>query len=102
MAIVDLNTNDIIGAKQGSLTWWHEYGHIIYNRNLKNKILDWWGDSFFKIAVASIIIKQIVTNEFLIDVLTMSSISALVIWFLIYQYEEIWCWAFAFKNRKKT
>lgn len=35
MAVVDIKTGRIVGAVEGSMTWWHEKGHIAFDKTPK-------------------------------------------------------------------
>ena len=89
---VNLDTGKIVGAEEGSLSWWHEDGHKVYNdsdKGIKNGLKKQWIFDFF---LCSLIFTSIWWYfAFLSGVL-----------FVIYKgfdlYEERWCWKYARKK----
>ena len=99
MAHVNLETNKIYGAKPDSLSYYHELGHIKFGKTEKGE---------------RIRLKQELSKDFLlivfmaafiiIDVLPLLAKAMVIIftarWVYYYNYEEVWCWLFAFKIKK--
>ena len=93
MSYVNLENKKIVGASEGSLAWWHEKGHIIYNQSEKG-IKNSYRMSFSFYLALTLIILTIASN--------ISPIFSVVFifgfwWYFI--YEEIWCWNYAHKMK---
>ena len=100
MAHVNLRTGKIYGAKKGSLSYNHELGHLAFgktpggervrlreelSKDLLNVIFlgGFW---FYHIAPQT---TKIVLTFFVMR------------WLYYYNYEEAWCWRYAFRLRNK-
>jgi len=91
---VDLKTGKIIGCKVGSLTWFHEFGHILYNNSPKSihlKIIQDWCLKIFFVFVWVLFKYQSYYVWFPTGIL-------LITYFVLDIYEELWCWVYALKN----
>ena len=97
MAVVDLKTGKIIGAKKDSLTWWHEKAHIIYNESPKGVKNSLTQTSFFFIIAIGLTVHVWFPNSIYWKLVT-----SLACFFILYYlgYEEIWCWIYARKKKK--
>lgn len=97
MAIVDVNSGKIIGCKPGTLTYWHEQGHILYSRKNFGMTLQFYGQGFFVISVG-VLVLNVFYNTLLVKVW-------IVVSFLLFLatslFEELWCWSYAFTKRHK-
>lgn len=98
MAIVDLKSSKIQGCKEDSLTWWHEKGHLVYNSSDKGMRNSFMMQSFFEWTVITLIIYMWFNNLFWKIVFTISIIAFV----LLYWYEELWCWIYAWKKKGKV
>ena len=97
MAIVNTQTGKIIGCKKGSLTWWHEKAHIIYNNSDQGMKNSFWAECFFYITPAFIILYLLFHNIFYAISMVISYMFFLG--FLI--YEELWCWSYARRKKRR-
>lgn len=97
MPYVDLTTGKIVGCKEGSLSWLHEQGHIIFNKTDKGIRNNYLGDSLIKGAVILLTFNALIHNMPSI-VLAVSFVSASI---FFYFYEEVWCWKYAYLKNKK-
>ncbi|HKL24182.1 MAG TPA: hypothetical protein VJ912_02505 [Candidatus Nanoarchaeia archaeon] len=94
MAFVDTETGKIYGVKEYSLKWFHERGHIEYQKSWKGIKNSYTAQSLFKITIFFTVI-GLFSNLFKI-----LALSALLGWIILGLYEEIWCWVYAFKRKK--
>lgn len=97
MAIVDIRTGKIIGCKKGTLTWWHEKAHIIYNdsaRGMRNSFQQYT----FLILTISFLVVHLIAPILYYKICAVISL----LLFLGYTiYEECWCWCYAYKVMNK-
>lgn len=96
MAFVNLNTEEIYGCEEGSYTWWHEKGHIYFNKSLFGNNLNFWKGNILICSIGIIIFGC----TFNIMFFKLLSTSLFILYFLMYLIEEIWCWKYAFENKK--
>lgn len=94
-AHVDLKTGKIYGAKKNSWHWWHEKGHLEFDRDPTNSFLllikDYMHDLFMVGVLLAILYKPVLFIPTLF-------------WFVyicIMFYEEIWCNYYADAHVKK-
>jgi len=94
MAFVDLNNNKIYGCKKGTLTWWHEKGHIEYNNSEFGAGNDFMRENFKNLTI--------ITTLFSIpfNILFWFAFVFLLSWISFNLYEEAWCWRYAYKKMK--
>jgi hypothetical protein len=92
MAHVNLDTNKIVGTKEGTLTYYHEIGHTKFEEKskygIKIRVLQ---DITFKSLV-------FVSSLFIINPLNFLRVALLIIILLnIFSevFEESWCWLYA-------
>jgi ammonia channel protein AmtB len=100
MSYVDLSKNKIIGCKEGSLNWWHEVGHIQYNKTDLSVKLGYKGEFFLYLSIFFIILSHIF-NGITQKLFEISSLIFISIFVLVFIYEELWCWVYAFKMKKE-
>lgn len=92
IAHCDVTTGKIYGCKKGSLKWWHEKGHIVFNSipkyssllMLKSYMFDLW----MLVVMASIVYRSL----FPFSVILWSGYIFITI------YEEWWCNKYAKTN----
>lgn|SRR6056297_3307427 len=96
MAVVDLDQNKIVGAKKGSPVWWHEKGHIEFNKSDKGIKYSYYVSYLMGVSVFFIM-----TALFFNQMKYFALISVLMM-FYYYAYEEVWCWIYAYKKLKKN
>jgi len=97
MAIVDLTNGNIVGCKEGSKTWFHEKGHIEFNKLEKGIKINYYYYFFQMIAVFTIALSLLINNFFLHFFAFINALGMLC----CYIYEEVWCWVWALKEYKK-
>ena len=102
MALVDLITGKIIGAKRGSVEYLHEQGHIEFNKSEKGIKLSYWQSTFYDFTITLIIsaISFFYISKKVSIVFLLISWSFWLGYILLQQYEELWCWNYAKKNLK--
>jgi len=93
-AYVDLSTGKIYGCKRGSWEWWHEKGHIEFNRDEKAGKIKLWQNYVFIIWMFSITLS--ILNRYMIFI----SFPSVIIYIVIEVYEEKWCNDYADKKTK--
>ena len=100
MAHVNLKTGRIYGAKKGTLTYYHELGHLAFSKTAKGE----------RVRLRQELSKDILNVIFLgafwfynIAPTISKVVVALFVfrWLYFYNYEEVWCWRYAFKMRTK-
>ena len=91
----DSETKEIVGSKKGSLVWWHEKGHMSYEKHPKTSNKDYSRQSMWKSAVFFTII------SLFIPIIKYAAITFLFANIYYAVYEEIWCWKYALIHYKK-
>ena len=97
MAIVDLSTEQIHGCKEGSRVWWHEQGHIVFNKTSLGAKINYYYIFFQMVAVFTIAL-SILINNFYLHLFAFINALGMV---CSYLYEEVWCWVYSFKHYNK-
>lgn len=95
-AFVDIKTGKIIGAKKGSLTWFHEQGHIIYNKTEQGMRNDFRRQSFFNATVLFLVLSLF--HWFF----QYCAVFSIILTILFAAYEESWCWSYALRKKKEV
>jgi len=80
----DIATEKIYGCKRGSWIWWHEKGHIEFNKLEKTSTLLMWQQYAFLFWMISTTLSVI--NKFMLFI----SIPTLLFYFGVIIYEEVW------------
>lgn len=99
MAYAELNTGKIIGAKEGTKTYYHEEAHLKYEETKKGKIIRELQEGSFKLLIPFIVFAIVIPNNYfnylIIFLLFLNIISEL--------FEEVECWIYSYKklNEKK-
>lgn len=94
MSYVELETEKIVGAKKFSKEWYHEKGHIVYNKSqegIKNNYRQWF---YGYIALISVILGQF---SLLFKWASLFFMGLSVHYFI---FEEVWCWKYAINKMK--
>ena len=91
---VDVETGKIHGAREYSLPWFHEKGHIEYQNSERGAQNQYTADSLFIYTIIFLVIGQFSL------VFKIISLASLISWGILNLYEEIWCWRYAFKRKK--
>ena len=98
MAVVDIKTGRIVGTKEGSWTWWHEKGHIEFDKTRKGFQYGYlWLFSIFAAVVFGAIYS--LWQNLLIHIMYLV-FAVLAVYY--YVYEEIWCWYYAIRNKRQA
>lgn len=98
MAIVDTKSGKIIGAKKGSLTWWHEKGHIYYNNSNVGIRLQLIQSNMLFYTLLGLVI-HIYWSHWTVKVFATLSFTTFI---GLHFYEELWCWVYAFRKKHKA
>ena len=91
----DINTGDIYGCKVGTIEWWHEKGHIEFNKLQSTSALIMWQGIVHLIWMVSLTLAII--NKWMLWI----ALPMLVIYVLIDIFEEYWCNKYANFNFNK-
>ncbi len=94
MAYTNIENGEIVDCKEGTKEYFHEEGHIVYNKSEKGIKNGYKASFFFYIAV---------TFGILALDAKLTSICAflfIVIFWYYFIYEEVWCWGYANKKLK--
>ena len=97
MAITDKTTGKIIGCEKGSLTWWHERGHLLYSSSKRGVTFDFWAQSCLIMTVIYLTLHAIFPVAFW----KVSAVTSCLLFLFFYMWEEIWCWRYAYKHHKR-
>jgi len=102
MAHVDLKTGRIYGCEKGSLVYYHEVGHLEFDKTLKGSTIRLYQGYLFNLWAMILTVGVISTSK----ILKFLALLLLTIHFGIDYYEEKWCDAYAElkfneKGRKK-
>jgi len=95
MAHCDLATGKIYGCKKGTFAWWHEKGHLEYNKTVLSGNLAIFQQLAFYVWMFSTTL--MIFNRFMAFV----SLPALFIYVGADVYEELWCNKYANRNLYK-
>lgn len=95
MAHANVSTGEIAGCEPGTLTWWHEKGHLVYNSEYWGQRLALARQNFQDLAIVLLAVAVFY------DVwkLKLGAFAAAIGWAGIYFFEEAWAWWYAFKHR---
>lgn len=101
MAFSEVKTGKIQGAKPGSLTYFHEEGHIIFNRRPNALRWQYWREHLPIYAVIFLSLDLIAIGRPVFrTTLKVCALAAVLLFIAIYESEEIWCWKYALIKRK--
>ena len=95
MPFVDLNSKKIYGCEEGSKSWWHETGHIIFDNSEFGTRIKYYNYFFTMIVVVLISLTFFTTSFWLRLFILFSSLGVIT----TYLMKEIWCEIYA---RTKT
>lgn len=96
MAVVDTKTGRIEGTKKDTWTWWHEQGHIAFDKTSRGFQYGYmW---LFSIFVSVVFNALYLAIDFWWFKLMTIAFAVLALYY--YAYEEIWCWNYARRNKK--
>lgn len=98
MAIVDLNTGQITGCVEGSKTWYHEQGHIVFNKTDWGSRISYYQTFFMMVSVFFICLGVVLQNIY-VQVFAMVNALGMV---MSYIYEEVWCWVYGLREYNKA
>jgi len=90
----DISTGKIYGCKKNSFSWWHEKGHLKFNKSIRGSTLKLY-QSYFLYSWMLFITLGFVVSSSLFHFISLLS---LAIYFGIDFFEEIWCNIYAKKN----
>lgn len=95
MEIVDTATGKIIGAKKGTKGWYHELGHLKFQRTSIGVKVRFYQESFLILTILFLVITQFTD---LVKSLLIIIFGAFIYFYL---YEEVWCDRYAKKQIKR-
>ena len=95
MPTVDLQTGLITGCKKGSFAWWHEKGHIEFNKTDQGAEYNYLQLHFLQYGVLFCAL------TFFFNVFKYLAIWASLMVFYYYLYEELWCNRYAKRKIRK-
>lgn len=81
----DIATGKIYGCKRGTIEWWHEKGHIVFNSNENTSWLLMLKSYIFTVWMFA------VTGAIAYNVLYYIAVVLLAIYIFLEIYEEWWC-----------
>ena len=94
MNYVDLLTGKIYGCKKDSFQWWHEKGHIEFNKKESTGKLKVYQTIVFYFWMFSITLS--IMNKYMFII----SLPSVLIYIGVDFYEEYWCNQYARKKKK--
>jgi len=94
MALVDLSTGKIHGCEEGSKTWYHEKGHIVFNDSTWGAKISYYGVFFQMITVFFLALSIIIDNLWL-HLFTLLNALGMI---FCYIFEEAWCWSWGLRE----
>ena len=95
-AFVDLETKKIHGCKEGTLTYYHEQGHIAYNNSKKGALNSFREQSALQVAIYAAIVSLFIPSLKWIALILLFGH-----WYYFF-FEEMWSWKYAFNKRRKV
>jgi len=81
----DINTGEIYGCKPGSKEWWHEKGHVEFNKLPSTSALVMWQGVVHLLWMISLTLS--ILNKWMLWI----AFPMLIIYVAIDIYEEYWC-----------
>jgi len=96
MAITNKETGKIIGCEPGSLTYLHEKAHILYSKMDLGIRNEFYEESFLIVTVLSLVLNIFYNNMYTRCV----CLAGAILFLCFYYYEEVWCWVYAWRNKK--
>lgn len=94
MPFVDLNTKKIYGCKEGSRSYYHEQGHLVFDESFYGTKIKYYHYFFTMIAVTIIPINFFI-NNLILKIFTLICSVGVISTYLI---EELWCDYYSFKK----
>lgn len=98
MAYVNLQTKKIYGCKEGTKTYYHEQGHLIFEEIKNGAKIRALQDLSIRALLFSVAL-GVLYSSLIIKVIILSIILLSI---YLEMYEELWCWKFAFKKTKEV
>lgn len=96
MAVVNLETKQISGCKEGTIQWYHEEGHIKFNELEEADTINYRKEFLLKACIILLVFNQLF-NNYTAKVFTFCCASLSLFY---YFYEEVWCWKYAFQKTR--
>lgn len=100
MAHTNISTGEIAGCEPGSLTWWHEKGHLVYNSEYWGQRLALARQNFQDLAIVFLAVALFFASWKYAAYVRLGAFSAVIGWTFVYFFEELWAWGYAFKHYK--
>lgn len=90
-AFADTKNNEIYGATEGTKTWWHEKGHLKYNKTAKGARRNFNFQSYLFVTICMTVV------SLFFPLFKWAALIGILITVYYYVFEEVWCWIYAFK-----
>lgn len=94
MPLVDLISGKIYGCKKNSKSWWHETGHLVFDKLELGTKVKYYNYFFTMVTVILMPINLFINSIFLKFFTLINGVGVLI----TYIYEEIWCELYAYKK----
>ena len=91
MPFIDLNTKKIYGCKEGSKSYYHEEGHLVFDKSELGTRIKYYHYFFTMLTVVIIPFNFFITSWLLKTFTLICSLSVIV----TYLFEEVWCDVYA-------
>jgi hypothetical protein len=91
----DIENGKIFGCLPKTFSWFHEEGHLIYNSEEKTSRLNLFRGMIFDLWVV------LITGAFFSIICRYLSVTAMLGYVALGQYEELWCNRYARKKLKE-
>lgn len=94
MAYANLLTREIVGAKDGTLTYFHELSHLNYENKARGRLIRTFQEFTIKLFFPLIVFAIVIPNSFF-NILLILNLATNII---SEMFEEIECWLYAKKK----
>jgi len=99
MAHVNLETGNIYGAEKGTLSYAHELGHLAFSKTNAGEMVR-LREELSKDMLLVIFLGGFIFLQHFPNITKLTLIFFVARWLYYYNYEEFWCWKYAFWLRK--
>lgn len=101
MAFTNIDTGKIYGAKKGTLSWYHEKGHLAFSKQEFGERIRYGEEVSKDFLLVVLCLSYLIPfnffgyswNKFIV-------LYALGKWLYYYYFEEVWCWLYAYKKKR--
>lgn len=92
MAYANIENGEIVDCEKGTKEYFHEEGHIVYNKSEQGIKSGYKASFFFYLAVTFGILGLGV------NIFSVCALFFVAIFWYYFIYEEVWCWRYANKK----